>query len=100
MTRDELTQKLRDRMPADHGFRHAVVLDFGPEGRLRIDGRAEGVPIIDQAPAPADCTLHITLEDFVAVVQKKLNPQMAYMTGRLRVEGDLMVAMQLGALLN
>ena len=98
MTLEDITEKLRTRLDAAHGFHHAVLLDFGADGRIRLDARAGGTPIIDHESAPADCTLHMSLADFVAIAQKKLNPQMAFMTGRLRAEGDLMVAMQLGAL--
>ena len=100
MTLEELSAKLRTRLSADHSFGHAVLLDFGTDGRLRVDARTAGVPVIAQEAGPADCSLHMSLEDFVALAQKKLNPQMAYMTGRLRVEGDLMVAMPLAALLS
>lgn len=97
MTLEDVADKLRARFTADHAFGHAVLLDFGDAGSLRIDATGSGAPVIDHAKAPAACTLHMSLEDFVAMAQKKLNPQMAYMTGRLRVEGDIMVAMQLGA---
>ena len=100
MTVEDIAQKLRARLGEAPDFHHAVLLDFGAEGRLRIDTRDRAAPVIDHNSTPAECTLHMRLEDFVALAQKKLDPQMAYMTGRLKVEGDLMVAMQLGRLLS
>jgi putative sterol carrier protein len=37
--------------------------------------------------------------DFLDMVSGKLNGQMAFMTGKLKVEGDMMLAMQLGNVL-
>ena len=99
-TLEDITAAMRTRTADQQHFGHAVLFDFGDEGRLRVDGRAQGqAPIIDHEAAPADCTIAVSLADFVAIAQKKLNSQMAFMTGRLKVDGDLMVAMQLGGLL-
>lgn len=64
------------------------------EGAVRID--AGGVTADD---SPADCV--ITADDavFRALLGGKLNPATAFMTGKLRVEGDMALAMRLGALL-
>lgn len=96
----EITQTLRTRTADHKGFGHSVLLDFGAEGRIRIDGRASDVPpLIDHEATPADCTLYISLADFLALAKKQISPQAAFMTGRVKIEGDVMVAMQLGALL-
>ena len=38
-------------------------------------------------------------QDLVNLVEGKLNPQMAFMTGKLRVKGDIALALKLGSIL-
>ncbi len=47
----------------------------------------------------ANCTITISDQDLVNLVQGTLNPQMAFMTGKLKVKGDLGLALKLGKIL-
>jgi len=47
----------------------------------------------------AKCTINITADDLVSIVNGKLNAQMAFMTGKLKVAGDMGLALKLGSLL-
>ena len=69
-----------------------VKFDFGDEGKVLLDGVAGKVSQDDGA---ADTTIKIKLEDFMAMAEGKLDPTAAFMQGKLRVEGDMGVAMQL-----
>ena len=69
-----------------------VKFDFGDEGKVFLDGVAGAV---SQEDAAADTTLKIKLEDFMAMAEGKLDPTAAFMQGKLRVDGDMGVAMQL-----
>jgi putative sterol carrier protein len=44
--------------------------------------------------AAADCTFTIKAEDFLALSAGKLNPQNAFMQGRLKIKGSMGVAMK------
>jgi hypothetical protein len=50
------------------------------------------------ADDPAPCRVTMAQEDYLALAQGQLNVQVAFMTGRLKVQGDIACAMQLGAL--
>ncbi len=64
------------------------------EGAVRID--ETGVSADD---ADADCTLTADVDTFQGILAGEVNPTSAFMTGRLKLDGDMGVAMKLGALL-
>ncbi|MDN3711288.1 SCP2 sterol-binding domain-containing protein [Paracoccus cavernae] len=65
----------------------------------------EGAIIIDENGVRAgdeetDVTLTASRETFEGILDGSVNPTMAFMTGKLKVEGAMGVAMKLGALLS
>ena len=47
----------------------------------------------------AKCFVSITSADLISILDKKLNPQMAFMSGKLKVKGDMGLALKLGTIL-
>ena len=47
----------------------------------------------------ADCTISVDKDDFLALTSGDLNPMMAFMSGKIKVDGDMSVAMKLQSLL-
>ena len=76
------------------GFDSSVKFTINGEGSVVVDG--EGVRASDD---DADCTLTADADTFQAMMEGNLNPTAAFMTGKLSVDGDMGVAMKLGALL-
>ena len=50
------------------------------------------------APNPK-CTVAAAEQDFLAIVNGKLNAQMAFMSGKLRIQGDMGLALKLQQIL-
>jgi len=74
----------------------------GLEGTLKIDIEGEGSLRIDEngasiADDEADCTLTADSETLVGMLKGEVDPTSAFMTGKLAVDGDMGVAMQLSS---
>ena len=74
-----------------------VKFDFGDAGKIFLDGIGNSV---SQEDAAADTTIKVKLEDFVSMAEGKLDPTAAFMQGKLKVEGDMGVAMQLQSVMS
>jgi putative sterol carrier protein len=90
MTYDEILNRFTSATVVVPGKK--VKFDFGDEGKIFLDGVGNSVSSEDAA---ADTTIKVKLEDFVAMAEGQLDPTAAFMQGKLRVEGDMGVAMQL-----
>lgn len=55
--------------------------------------------VLSGSTGKAQCTITMTSKDFVDVISEKLNPQMAFLQGRLKVAGDMSLALKLGTVL-
>lgn len=98
MSLAEITETMRGRVGADAGLGKSVKFDFGDDGVVRIDDNASPA-VVDNADLPVDCTVKVSMSDFLDIAEGKTNPQMAFMMGKLKVEGDMSVALQLGKVL-
>ena len=65
------------------------------EGSIRVD--ESGVSADD---SEADCTMTADQETFQGILEGEISPTAAFMTGRLKVDGDMGLAMKLGNLLS
>ena len=94
MTKAELTAKMQEKSAWLPG--KTVKLDFGDQGTIMLDGVGNTVTESDGA---ADTTIKIAWEDWQAMADGQLDGMTAFMTGKLKVEGDMSNAMQLQGVL-
>ena len=99
MSLQELTDGMRDRVGEDCGLGAAIKWDFGDGMFLLLD--ASQVPnVITNEDGEADTTLKISPDDFIAMTQGELDGTTAFMTGKLKIEGDMGIAMKLQSVLS
>jgi putative sterol carrier protein len=89
----EIAEKLKPQV-ASSGFDRSVKFDTGADGVIVIDGGN-----VSTTDGPADCTIKLSLDNLESLIAGDLNPTMAFMTGKLKIEGDMSVAMALQSLL-
>ncbi len=68
--------------------------DFGDDQQIFLDGKGDANTVSSENK-DADCTVNVTMDDFKALVSGDLNPMSAFMTGKIKVSGDMGVAMKL-----
>jgi len=90
----EITTRLRQAMNGRPGLQRSLKLDFKGEGFIHIDGQS-----VTNDDAPADCTVVVSREDLEALARGELDPMSAMLRGRLKIKGDMAVAMQLQSML-
>jgi alkylation response protein AidB-like acyl-CoA dehydrogenase len=90
---NRLLEGVRERSATKKPLGKTLKFDFG-EHKLFLDGTGES-NIASADDKDADCTVKVSLEDFLALTKGKLNPMTAMMTGKLKISGDMGVAMKL-----
>ena len=72
----------------------------GPDGGVwTLDLSTPGGKVSTGSSGKATCTITMQDENFVKMVSGQLNPQMAFMTGKLKVAGNMGLALKLQTIL-
>jgi putative sterol carrier protein len=81
------------------GVEHSYLFDIAGEGRWLVDVRGGKVTVTEDPEGAADAEFKMSAETFERILAGKQNPMTAYMTGKLKVNGDISAAMSLKQLL-
>ncbi len=94
----QATDQIRAAVGDNSGLGKTVKLDFGDVGKIYIDG-ASAPNSVTNEDKPADATIKISWDDFIALAEGKLDPIMAFMQGKMKIDGDMMLAQKLAPML-
>ncbi|VAV97633.1 hypothetical protein MNBD_ALPHA02-1368 [hydrothermal vent metagenome] len=97
MSLDSITAEIRDKAQSMDANGKTIKIDFQGDGTIFIDG-ANTPPTVSNDDNDADVTLIISEENFEGLMDGSLNPQMAFMMGKLKIDGDMGLALKLGDL--
>ncbi|MDG2018213.1 MAG: SCP2 sterol-binding domain-containing protein [Porticoccaceae bacterium] len=98
MTLQTIVDGLQKKVGDDCGLGSVVKFDFGDQGSIILDA-TQFPNLVSTEGADPDCTMIINIDDFMAMADGSLDGASAFMTGRLKVEGNMGIAMKLGAIL-
>ena len=93
-TLQEITDRFKTAVGDDSGLGKSLKFDLKGDGFIYINGGT-----VNNEDLPADCTIVVSKDDFEAMGEGKLDPTMAFMQGKIKVNGDMSGAMKLQPLM-
>jgi putative sterol carrier protein len=93
-----------DLQSATDFFRGKVGADSGLGASLKFDCGSDGVIVIDGAASPntvsndnrdTDCAIELGMDTLGQLISGELNAMNAFMTGKMKITGDMGVALKL-----
>jgi putative sterol carrier protein len=76
------------------GMNNSYLFDIEGAGQWVVSV-TDGAVNVSEGPGDADTTISTSEESFLAISRGELNPTSAYMTGKLKIKGDMGAAMKL-----
>ena len=93
---EEIVSGIQAKASAVDALGKTLKFDFGGE-QITIDGTGADNQVSASNP-DADCTINLSKEDFHKLVSGNLNPMNAVMSGQVKIDGDMGLAMKLQSL--
>jgi putative sterol carrier protein len=88
-----LTERIVNILGTDSGL-DAIVKFKTEEGNVLINTKV--VPnTVSNEDLESDCTFEVSTKNALKLIDGDLNAMMAYMTGKLKIDGDMGVAMKI-----
>jgi putative sterol carrier protein len=98
MTVEKLIPAILDKLSLAPPVGAKVKFDFGDDGFLFLDGTGDK-PELGTEDGEAETTLACSVDTFQAILDGTQDPTMAYMTGKLKVQGSMGYALKLNGIL-
>jgi putative sterol carrier protein len=90
-----IAEKLQARLT---GFNHTMKVDFEGDGYVHVDA-TQNPPFASFEDKDAEVTLVTSIETFSKILSGDQDPNIAFMMGRLKVQGSMGLALKLNAML-
>ncbi len=98
MNLQEVADGLSKRLSGKSPLGGTVKFDLGSDGCIFIDGSGSSNAVTVNKNDPAKCTISMSAADFDDLMHGRIQPTSAFMQGKMRVDGDMGLAMKLGQL--
>ncbi len=98
MSLESATEQIRQKMSYASQIDAKIKFNFGGDGLIFIDA-TQNPPLVSHEDEEADCTLSLSLETFEGLLDGTQDPNIAFMMGKLKVEGSVGIAMKLNSIL-
>ena len=97
MELNEITKKMNELATLNAGKIDAKIKFEFSDGYVFIDDTTSP-PTISNENNNADCVIEINNENFSKILNKKMNSMSAFMTGKMKIKGEMTIAMKLSSL--
>jgi len=98
MSLEDLIAEIRRRAAEHPSLGHTVKIEFEEGGAIFWDGTVTPAAI-GTGDGEAETTLRLTTDNLRKIMEGDLDPTMAYMMGKLKIEGSLGVALKISGYL-
>ncbi len=98
MDLETITEKISQKLSLAPQINARVKFDFGSDGVVFVDA-TQNPPILNNQDNEADTTLICSLDTFAGFMDGSKDPTMAFMTGKLKVDGSKGLAMKLNSII-
>ena len=94
---EKIAQKLKDKPELSKAVNsiYEFVITGDNGGTWTVDLSKEPGTVSPGSQGNAKCTVTASSPDFMNIVSGKMNAQMAFMSGKLKIKGDMGLAMKL-----
>ncbi len=94
MSLEQYTALIVEKTAEAGSLNKKVKFDLKDEGIIHVDATVSP-PQVTNEDLDADVTLILSAENFEKLIDGSLNSQMAFMMGKLKIEGDMGLALKL-----
>lgn len=98
MSLESATESVRTKVGDNSGLGATVKFDMGEEGKIYVDGMSSPNTVSNE-DKEADCTVSCSLDTMESLISGDLDATAAFMQGKIKVAGDMGVAMRLSSVL-
>ncbi|MDB4655471.1 SCP2 sterol-binding domain-containing protein [Flavobacteriales bacterium] len=98
MSFEAIESAIKEKAAIAKPLGNTLKFNFG-EQNVMLDGLGDGNVVTVNDATEAQCTVDVTMEDLTAMLSGDLNPMNAFMAGKIKVKGDMSVAMKLGSIM-
>lgn len=98
MSLDPIIAKFNEKMKAHPEFRASVKFDLGADGIIHVDA-SKRPGIVTASDGEATLTLTLSKDLLAGFLNGTKDPNIAYLTGKLKIRGPMGLAMKLNAFL-
>lgn len=97
MNLNEITAKVKELSSKSSGKIESKIKFVFNDGCIFIDDTINPT-IINNENQEADCTITISNDDFGKILNKEMDSMEAFMSGKMKISGEMTVAMKLSSL--
>lgn len=98
MSFESVLSAIQEKAAAAKPLGNTLKFHFGDKN-ITIDGKGDANVVHENHGEETDCTVDVALEDLLSMLNGDLNPMNAFMSGKIKVKGDMSVAMKLGTIM-